>query len=283
MGVLSIQSHVVMGYVGNSAAVFALQRMGHEVWPVHTLLFSNHPGHGDFGGQNLQAPLLSELVAGLSRQGVFESCEALLSGYLGLASTGPVVLEALSLARRVNPGVKFVLDPVIGDEDTGVFVATDVVAFIRDELLGHADVVTPNEFELKLLTGVADDEPLSPLEAAERLRAKGPGLVLVTGIENHPGIISNLLVGDEGVWQVDTPKLDLGRRANGAGDFFSACFLGHLLSCGDLVMSLERAVASVYAVLSYTASAGLDELDLVRSQARWMAPGQTFSARRLRT
>ena len=94
MGVLSIQSHVVMGYVGNSAAVFALQRMGHEVWPVHTLLFSNHPGHGDFGGQNLQAPLLSELVAGLSRQGVLENCEALLSGYLGLASTGPIVLEA---------------------------------------------------------------------------------------------------------------------------------------------------------------------------------------------
>ena len=113
---------------------------------------------------------------------------------------------------------------MIGDEDTGVFVAADVVAFIRDELLGRADVVTPNEFELKLLTGVADEQPLSPLAAADRLRAQGPGLVLVTGIENHPGIISNLLVGDEGAWQVDTPKLDLGRRANGAGDFSALVF-----------------------------------------------------------
>ena len=167
MGVLSIQSHVAMGYVGNSAAVFALQRMGHEVWPVFTLLFSNHPGHGDFGGQNLQSRLLSELVAGLSRRGVFERCEALLSGYLGLASTGPVVLEALSLARRTNPKVKFVLDPVIGDEETGVFVAADVVAFIRDELLERADIVTPNEFELRLLADAASDERLSPLVAAE--------------------------------------------------------------------------------------------------------------------
>lgn len=283
MGVLSIQSHVVMGYVGNSAAVFALQRMGHEVWPVHTLLFSNHPGHGDFGGQNLQSELLFELVAGLHRQGVFESCEALLSGYLGFASTGPVVLEALSLARQANRSVKFVLDPVIGDEETGVFVADDVVAFIRDELLTQADIVTPNEFELKLLTGEPAEEQLSPLVAADRLRAKGPGLVLVTGIENDADVISNLLVSDDGAWQVDTPKLDLGRRANGAGDFFSACFLGHLLSCGDLVVSLEQAVASVYAVLSYTAGIGLDELDLVRSQSQWMAPRQTFPARQIRS
>ena len=271
-----------MGYVGNSAAVFALQRMGHEVWPVHTLLFSNHPGHHDFGGRNLDSQLLSELVAGLSRRGVFESCEALLSGYLGLASTGAVVLEALALARHANPDVKFVLDPVIGDEETGVFVAADVVAFIRDELLGRADIVTPNELELRLLADVASEEQLSPLVAAERLRAKGPGVVLVTGIDNHDGVISSLLVGDEGAWRVDTPKLELRRRANGAGDFFSACFLGHLLICGDLVVALEQAVASVYAVLSYTVSIGLDELDLVRSQAHWMQPIQTFSARRIR-
>ena len=281
MGVLSIQSHVAMGYVGNSAAVFALQRMGHEVWPVHTLLFSNHPGHGDVGGKTMETALLADLVSGLSRRGVFESCEALLTGYLGQASTGPIVLEALALAKTANNKVKFVLDPVIGDEETGVFVADDVVELMRDSLLARADVVTPNVFELKILAGVSGDETIDLVKVADRLRTKGPQVMLVTGIEDRDGLIGTLLVSDAGAWRVDTPKLDLGRRANGAGDFFSACFLGHWLRNRDLVVSLESAVSSVFAALSYTADTGLNELALVQSQTYWMTPSQTFSARGL--
>ena len=282
MGVLSIQSHVSMGYVGNSAAVFTLQRMGHEVWPVHTLLFSNHPGHGDVGGQMLAPALLSDIVAGLSRRGVPARCEALLSGYLGQASSATVVAEALALVKTANPDVMFVLDPVIGDKETGVFVADDVIDVIRNRLLGRADIVTPNVFELQLLAGESSVEEAALMQAVDRLRAKSPCRVLVTGIEAGDGSIGTLLVGNEGAWQVDTPMLELGRRANGAGDFLSASFLGHLLQSGDPVSALERAVSSVFAVLSYTASAGLAELDLIRSQTEWMTPSRMFSARRLR-
>ena len=262
-------------------AVFTLQRMGHEVWPVYTLLFSNHPGHGDVGGQMLAPSLLSDIVAGLSRRGILERCEALLSGYLGQASSASVVSEALALVKMANPDVKFVLDPVIGDEETGVFVADDVIESIRTTLLGRADIVTPNVFELLLLAEVSGAEDGGLVQAADRLRAKGPRLVLVTGIEAGDGSIGTMLVGDEGAWQVDTPMLALGRRANGAGDFLGASFLGHLLQSGDLVVSLEQAVSSIFAALSHTASAGLSELDLINSQAEWMAPAQIFSARRL--
>lgn len=267
-----------MGYVGNSAAVFALQRMGHEVWSVPTLLFSNHPGHGDVGGQVLRSPLLSDLVAGLARRGVFENCEALLSGYLGQASNGPVVLETLDLAKNANRNVKFVLDPVIGDEETGIFVADDIVELMGNSLLARADIVTPNVFELKVLTGTPGDVEIDLIKAADRLRVQGPDTVVITGIGDRPGCIGTLLVTNDGVWRVDTPRLDLGRRANGAGDFFSACFLGHLLSSNDRVMSLQQAVSSVFAALSYTARNALDELDLVHSQTEWMKPGQTFTA-----
>ena len=272
MGILSIQSHVAMGYVGNSAAVFALQRMGNEVWPLHTLLFSNHPGHGDVGGKTLEPALLRDLLAGLARRGVFDNCEALLTGYLGSASIGPVVLEALALAKGANPKTLFALDPVIGDEETGVFVNDDVVELMRDVLLARADVVTPNVFELKVLAGVSIEGEVELIEMAERVRAKGPQVMLVTGIGDRAGSIGTLLVSDEGAWRVDTPMLDLGRRANGAGDFFSACFLGYFLKSGDLIGSLEHAVSSVFAALKFTVDAGLRELDLVRSQDDWMSP-----------
>lgn len=270
-----------MGYVGNSAAVFTLQRMGHEVWPVPTLLFSNHPGHGDVGGQVLRPELLSDLVAGLVRRGVFENCQALLSGYLGQASNGPIVLETLDLAKNANRSVVFVLDPVIGDEETGVFVADDVVKLMRDSLLAKANIVTPNVFELKVLTGTLGGAEIDLIKAADRLRSKGPDTMVITGVGDRPERIGTLLVSNAGVWRVDTPVLDLGRRANGAGDFFNACFLGYLLNSDDLVMSLEHAVSSVFAALSYTVRNGLDELDLVHCQNDWMKPAEFFTASEL--
>ena len=278
MSVLSIQSHVAMGYVGNSAAVFALQRMGHEVWPVHTLLFSNHPGHGDVGGKTLEPALLDDLIMGLARRGVLARCDALLSGYLGRVSTGAVVLDALSRATQANTDVKFVLDPVIGDEHTGVFVEEGIVALMKDSLLPRASIVTPNAFELKILSGKSPSEDIDLRQTANQLRARGPGVVLVTGIEDHHGLIGTLLVSQDGAWRVDTPLLDLGQRANGAGDFFTACFLGHMLKKTNLVVALENAVSSVFAALSFTANTGLNELALVQSQCSWIKPTQTFKA-----
>ena len=255
--------------------------MGHEVWPVHTLLFSNHPGHGDVGGKTLEPALLNDLLAGLSRRGVLTHCDALLTGYLGQASTGAVVLDALALTTQANADVKFVLDPVIGDEHTGTFVAKGVVELIRDSLLTRAHIVPPNAYELKILAGMSPDEALDLLQTADRLRAQGPGVVLVTGIEDRPGLIGTMLVSRDGAWRVDTPLLDLGQRANGAGDIFTACFLGNLLERGDLVVALENAVSSVFAALHNTAQNGLNELALVQSQSSWINPVQTFPAQTL--
>jgi len=278
MGILSIQSHVAMGYVGNAAAVFTLQRLGHEVWPIHTLLFSNHPGHGVFGGRLLNPGLNQEILDGLNRQGVFQRCDAVLSGYLGSAAVGPLVLEAVELAGAQNSDSLFVLDPVIGDRETGLFVADEVVVCIRETLVGVADVITPNLFELEVLTGRRVDSEKTLFDAIHRLRSSGPRLVVVTGIERGPGTIGTIMVSDDGCWIVETPALDLGRRANGAGDFFTACFVAHLLEKRNPVAALENAAAAVHAALGYTLESGLAENDLVGSQTRWTNPGQLFTA-----
>ena len=280
MGVLSIQSHVASGFVGNAAAVFALQRLGHEVWPIHTLLFSNHPGHGDVGGGLLKPALLDDILEGLERRGILSRCDAVLSGYLGSAEVGSLVLKSVALARAVRPDCLFVLDPVIGDRETGVFVADTVVSVIRDELTKQADVVTPNVFELEVLTNSPVDSDVMLLRAVHELRALGPGQVVVTGIDRGIDQIGTLLADADGVWLVETPRLDLGRRPNGAGDFFTACLVAHLLETKNAVTAMECAAACVHAALTATISSGLCEIDLVDSQSLWARPTTQFSARR---
>ena len=88
MNILSLQSHVAYGHVGNSAAVFALQRLGIEVWPVHTVQFSNHPGYGGFRGRAFDAGLIGDVVQGIEERGALAACDGVLSGYVGSAEIG---------------------------------------------------------------------------------------------------------------------------------------------------------------------------------------------------
>ena len=153
MNLLSIQSHVVYGHVGNSAAVFPLQRMGVEVWPIHTVQFSNHTGYGEWRGRVFDAALIRELVAGVEQHGVLSECDGVLSGYMGGADIGAAILDAVATVKRANPSAKYCCDPVIGDVGRGVYVREGIAEFMRDKAVPVADVVTPNQFELDYLSG----------------------------------------------------------------------------------------------------------------------------------
>ena len=154
MNVLSIQSHVVYGHVGNASAVFPMQRLGVEVWPIHTVQFSNHTGYGAWTGRVFDAPLIEELVDGLAVRGVLAACDGVLSGYMGSADIGNAVLSTVARVRAANPGALYCCDPVIGDVDRGVFVRPGIPEFLRDHAVPAADIVTPNQFELDYLSGL---------------------------------------------------------------------------------------------------------------------------------
>ena len=153
MNILSIQSSVAYGHVGNAAATLPLQRLGHEVWGVHTVQFSNHPGHGGWRGRVFAAAEVAEVLAGIADRGLLVRCDAILSGYLGEAATGDAVLATVAAARRANPSVIYCCDPVMGDDRTGLFVRTGVPAFFMERGVPAADIVTPNRFELEQLIG----------------------------------------------------------------------------------------------------------------------------------
>jgi pyridoxine kinase len=200
MNILSLQSHVSYGHVGNSAAVFALQRLGIEVWPIHTVQFSNHTGYETWRGRAFDAGLIRELAQGLGERGALARCDGVLSGYIGSAEIGGAVLDAVTLVKRANPKARYCCDPVIGDADSGRYVSPVAADFMRERAVPAADIVTPNHFELDWLTGRTTQSLASALAAIDELRDLGPRVVLVTSLttgETPPDSI-DLLVCDDG-------------------------------------------------------------------------------------
>ncbi len=279
MNILSIQSWVAYGHVGNASAVFPLQRLGAEVWAIHTVQFSNHPGHGRFRGQVLPPGLIGDCVAGIADLGALARCDAVLSGYVGDAATGEAILDAALRVKAANPAALWCCDPVMGDEGTGLYVRPGIPEFFRDRALPRADIATPNRFELEWLTGAPAGSTDGAKAAIARLQAMGPRCVLLTSArtEETPGDAVDLLAAEDGaVWRVRTPLLPL--RVNGAGDAAAALFLFHRLVTGSARAALERAAASLHGVLRRTADAGSRELLTVAGQEEFVAPTRMFAA-----
>jgi pyridoxine kinase len=277
MNVLSIQSHVAYGHVGNASAVFAMQRLGVEAWPIHTVQFSNHTGYGEWTGRVFDGPFVDELLDGIEARGVLPTCDGVLSGYMGSADVGSAILAAVDRVRGANPDARYCCDPVIGDVGRGVFVRPGIPELIRAQAVPKADIVTPNHFELDYLSGVVSRTAGDLAAAIEGVRRLGPKTVLVTSVhlDDTPGDAVDLAVGEGGrIWRVRTPRLDL--SVNGAGDAIAALFFVHRERTGSAPEALSAAASATYALMKATADAGSRELVLVAAQDQLVAPSQVF-------
>lgn len=279
VAILSIQSAVAYGHVGNSAAVFPLQRLGFEVWPVDTVQFSNHTGYGAWRGRAWDADTIAAVIKGIGERGGYARCEAVLSGYLGERALGDAVLGAVAQAKAAQPTALYCCDPVIGDDHGGSFVRPGIAEFFRDAAIPAADIVTPNRFELAFLSGREVASVDAALAAAAALRARGPRLVLATSLPAGADEIAMLAAGDSGAWLVTMPRLPL--LANGAGDLTAALFLGYFLRGQDASRALGQTAAAVRAVIEATLQAGEAELQIVAAQDAFPAPPLRFKPTRV--
>ncbi|MDR3515980.1 MAG: pyridoxal kinase PdxY [Azospirillaceae bacterium] len=277
--ILSIQSHVAYGFVGNCAAVFPLQRLGHDVWPINTVQFSNHTGYGAWTGQVFTPGHIADIVDGIAARGVLGSCDAILSGYMGGADLGAVIVNTAHRIRAANPRALYCCDPVMGDVGRGFFVRSGLPEFMRATAVAAADIITPNQFELEYLTGTTITTLADAVAATTRARTLGPSLVLVTSLtrtEAASDAIEMLLSGPTGSWLVQTPRLALEPAPNGAGDAVAALFLAKVLETGDPVAALAHAAAAIFAVFDATARAGTRELQLIAAQDQLVEPSRLF-------
>jgi pyridoxine kinase len=282
MNILSIQSHVAYGHVGNDAAVFTLQRMGVEVWPIHTVQFSNHTGYGDWKGRVFDAGMISEVVAGIALRGVLGDCNGVLSGYMGSVDIGAAILDAVAAVKRANPAAKYCCDPVIGDVGRGIFVREGIPDFMKTRALPVADVITPNQFELDYLSARASKTLREARDAVKALHDLGPRAILVTSLhtDKTPDDAIDLLAsGTGGCFTLRTPRLPL--AVNGAGDAIAALFFAHYLHDGNVGKALSQSASSIFGVLARTAGMGAREIQIVSAQEEIVNPTRVFKAEML--
>jgi len=278
MNLLSIQSHVAYGHVGNSAAVFPLQRLGIEVWPVDTVQFAYHAGYGPPPGHVFDGTTVAALVGGIDARSVLAGCDGILSGYIGTVPVGEAILDAVALVKRRNPNALYGCDPVIGDVE-GRYVPEQVQEFFRKRALAAADILTPNRFELEALSGLPVVSTADAFAAIDLLRSCGPRIVVATSVTtaDTPAGHLDILAGDARQrLRVRTPHLPV--SVSGTGDMLSALFLAHFLRASSLAEAVSLAVSSVYGVIEATAAQGARELALVAAQAEIVAPSRIFPA-----
>lgn len=282
MTILSIQSHVTYGHVGNSAAVFPLQRAGHEVWPVHTVNFSNHTGYGDWGGPMIPASDVTSIIDGIEKRGAFENIDAILSGYQGGSDIADAIVDIVRRIKAVNPKALYACDPVMGNAKSGCFVSDDIPPLLRDRVVPVADIITPNQFELGYLTDTEVSTLDQTLAAVKKAQEMGPKTVLVTSVkrpETPADQIEMLAVDGERAFLLSTPLLPVKR--NGSGDVTAALFTGHYVETHDVKEALRRTASSVYELLRTTYEAESTELQLIQAQDAFAHPSMQFQAEEL--
>ena len=278
MNILSIQSWVAYGHVGNASAVFPLQRLGAEVWAVNTVQFSNHTGYGGWTGDVFTGAQVGRLIDGIEARGALGRCDAVLSGYMGDQGIGHAILDAVGRAKRASPGCVYCCDPVIGDDDTDVYVRAGIPEMIRARALPAADIATPNAFELRLLTGLPTGTLDEVKRAVAALHALGPRIVLVTSVETAetPAGSMDMVCSEAGAMHLlRTPRLDL--RINGAGDAIAALFLFHRLARGSAAAAMAEAGSSIHGVLRRTHDEGSREILIVAAQEEFVAPSRRYT------
>jgi pyridoxine kinase len=283
MRVISIQSQVAFGHVGNSAAVFPLQMHGIDVIAVPTTLLSNRPGYETIRGRVLDAALVADLLRGIEERGAVDDCQMILSGYLGSPEIAAEVADFVARARACHPKLAYCCDPVLGDRDRGLFVHADIPPLVRDRLCPLADIITPNHFEFEWLCGVRATTTDQVIEAAQALMARGPSTVIVTSAElaDTPDdtietvAVERFMEGTK-AWRVRTPRLPI--SPSGTGDLFAALLVAARVQGKDTPDALGHAASAIFAVLERTAARGTEEMRIVESAGELVHPRRRFEA-----
>ncbi|NRA73510.1 MAG: pyridoxal kinase [Rickettsiales bacterium] len=244
MAILSIQSHVAYGYVGNKAATYPLQALGYDVWPVNTVQFSNHTGYKKWQGEIFPRKHIKEVILGLEELEVINKCQAILSGYMGSSEICEEVQDTVNRFKKKNENLIYLCDPVIGN--TSCYVRPEVLEFFKKKL--KADIITPNQFEAEILSGIKIIDKNSIKIIAQKFHSLGIKIVIITGIKftnDTPDHSYTFISNGKSNYMIKTQEHSFSMPISGTGDLFSALYLGYYLSSKEPITALQKTVTSV--------------------------------------
>jgi pyridoxine kinase len=263
MGILSIQSHVVYGYVGNKSAVYPLQSMGYDVWPVNTVQFSSHTGYENWRGDVFSREHISSVINAIEALGAIEQCQAIISGYMGSQDICLEVAETVDRFKAKNDKIIYLCDPVMGNSNC--FVKPEVVDFFKTGL--RADIITPNQFEAEMLSGIKINNTQDLPKVAAHFHELGIKIVVITGIKGLSKYTLAIFISD-GVEQqlIAMQEYDFKIPVNGTGDLFTAVLLGTYIVTKNAIEAAKNAAYYLDLVTKNTFAAKCRELQVISTR-----------------
>lgn len=267
--VISIQSQVVYGRVGNNAAIPALEASGLCAVAVPTTLLSNTPHYPTVHGGAVPEDWFAGWLDDVEARGVSARARVVQVGFLGAPAQARILAAWWTRMRERHPQLRLHLDPVMGDYDYGVYAADGMVEAWRTLLVPEAHGLAPNRFELEQLAGtrLAD---LDDCRRAARALLRGPTQwVVVTSAQNDPrgAIVQTLLETREGTSSIfEQPRVAC--EVKGIGDYFAARLTAHVLHGMDLSAAVEQACRDTAARLEHTRLLGWEEMAIDAPSAR---------------
>lgn len=279
-GVISVQSHVVYGHAGNSSAVFPLQRMGLEVWPVNTVQFSNHTQYQQgWTGDVYTVNQLKELISGLDNINVLGSCSGVISGYLGSEEQCYMVMDLIETVRERNSTAMYICDPVMGDPEKGCVVDQGIEGTLVNVLMPLADVIVPNQYELSKFVDMDIHSLDDAVDACKAALAKGPKVVLLKHLQttDQPADhFTMMLACDDKCYITHAPKVYPQKPYVGVGDLITALFTAGLMKGWPAVKAFKHCNEAVYGVVKQTYLSGEWELQTIAAQDKLVDPQEAF-------
>lgn len=280
--ILSIQSHVAFGHAGNSSAVFPMQRMGYNVIDVNTVLFSNHTGYGEWGGDFVSLDTVKSVLQGVQQRGAYTHTKAVVTGYMGSPVLGDTIMQTIATVKSQSAKCVYVCDPVFGDVGRGIFAINGIAQYFRDVAVKQANICTPNLFELGWLTDTDPKTIDDIIVSARMLLNTHTHTVVVTSADHTDtsvGTIEMLAITASDCYRVITPKVNMVLPPNGSGDATTALFTTHYLDTdADLQLSLARTASSIYEIFKATAACESFELQIIRAGDKIAYPDHIFKA-----
>ncbi|EGQ7846959.1 pyridoxal kinase PdxY [Vibrio parahaemolyticus] len=277
--ILSIQSHVVYGHAGNSSAVFPIQRMGIDAWPIHTVQYSNHTQYEQgWKGQKFCSDDVRTLLHGLDNINMLGECGAVLSGYQGSPDQCKAVADVVRSVKESNHNAIYVCDPVMGDPDKGCIVADGVREEITQSLLPISDVIVPNQYELTAMTGVEIHSVYDAVTACKEALKLGPKIVLVKHLHSiDSDMFSMILATPKACYLTQRPNIEFKQQPVGVGDLISAVFTACLMKNMSPTVAFRHTNNAIYGVLDITKGYGTWELQIVNAQYEFVEPSHDFN------
>ena len=279
--ILSIQSHVVVGYAGNKSATFPMQLMGVDVWALNTVQFSNHTQYGKWTGMVMPKEQIGEIVRGIDEIGELHKCDAVVSGYIGSAEQVDEIIKAFHTIKAKNPNAVYLCDPVMGHPDKGCIVADGVREGLIEKAMAHADIITPNLVELRELTGLTVENFTQAIEAVKVILTKGPKKVLVkhlSKVGQDPSQFEMLMATQASIWHISRPLHKFNKESVGVGDLTAGVFIANLLNGKSDVEAFEHTANAVNEVMATTHRLGSYELQLIAARERIVNPTSQYKA-----